>query len=832
MARYYNDPVGFARTCIEWPEDAALTDYQADILQSLVDNTKVCVRSLHGAGKALLTRTSIPTPTGWMTMGDLRVGDQVLSEQGVPCNVVSVSPRWWGDTWRVSFSDGSSLVTHGNHEWKAIDVNRRPMGVGDWRDHWDSTFLVTTRHMAETLRTTCGQLRWRIPTTRPLSAPEAPLPIDPYLLGLWLGDGNTRDGRLTLNSEDLPEFEQWIGESHRNQEQRGCWSVWVKGLHKALRLNGLLNHKHIPMAYLRASEAQRRALVQGLMDSDGFHTRSSDGIDLCNKQLALDVCELFRSLGLVVRMAEGDAKLYGRVTSTRYRIAVRFDQCPFRLSRYTDTWTSRGSQASRHTGRTIVDVQRVSDEETVCITVDSPSHLFLAGDDFIPTHNTTTVSLAVIWFALTRDAAGVDWKCPTTAGAWRQLEQYLWPEIHRWARCLRWDVIGRPPFKRQELLRLNLNLRFGSAFAVASDIPANIEGVHADAVLYVFDESKAVTDATFDAAEGAFSGTGEAFALASSTPGEPVGRFYAIHARKPGMEDWTPMHVTLAAALKAGRVAQSWVDQRGLQWGTESALYANRVLGEFHSADEDGVIPLSWIEAAVERWYAHSEEYDNVQLGSTVLVDRVGMDVARFGGDETIASLWHEDRCLELRKWRMEDTAATTGHLVAILRANPNCSAIVDTDGLGAGVTDHARDQGFTVEAFHAAARTDKKDSSGELGFLNVRAAAWWTLREQLDPKESPTLELPDDSMLLSDLCAPHWKVTGRGLIQVEAKVDLKKRLGRSPDAADAVVMARWAERPRRRRRMTHVGREERLVSSDGWRGPDPALAGTRDGRR
>jgi len=111
--------------------------------------------------------------------------------------------------------------------------------------------------------------------------------------------------------------------------------------------------------------------------------------------------------------------------------------------------------------------------------------LFLAGDDFIPTHNTTTVSLAVIWFALTRDAAGVDWKCPTTAGAWRQLEQYLWPEIHRWARWPALGFIGRPPFKRQELLRLNLNLRFGSAFAVASDIPANIEGVHADAVLYV-----------------------------------------------------------------------------------------------------------------------------------------------------------------------------------------------------------------------------------------------------------------------------------------------------------------------------------------------------------
>ena len=135
---------------------------------------------------------------------------------------------------------------------------------------------------------------------------------------------------------------------------------------------------------------------------------------------------------------------------------------------------------------------------------------------------TTAVALAVLWFATTRDAAGVSWKCLTTAGAWRQLEQFLWPEIHTWARRIRWDADGpRPVHARRSFCSSNSISTFGSAFAVASDDPANIEGAHADSILYVFDEAKAIADATFDAAEGAFSGPGEALGLACSTPGEP-----------------------------------------------------------------------------------------------------------------------------------------------------------------------------------------------------------------------------------------------------------------------------------------------------------------------
>lgn len=423
----------------------------------------------------------------------------------------------------------------------------------------------------------------------------------------------------------------------------------------------------------------------------------------------------------------------------------------------------------------------------------------------------TTNAMAVLWFALTRDAAGVDWKCATTAGGWHQLEQYLWPEIHKWAAKLRWDKLGRDAFQRGELQMLNLKLNHGSAFAVASNVPARIEGAHADSLMFIYDESKIISNETFDASEGSLAGMGEAFAFASSTPGEPVGRFYDIHTHKPGLEDWTTFHITLEQAITAGRIDAVWAHQRKLLWGENSALYANQVLGEFHSDDESSVIPLAWIEAAVQRHrdrtFAYCQEHHVEQMDLGGKFDRVGVDVAESGGDKTVQSVWMGHRCHELRVTSGEDTVQTASRVEGLLNANPEATAVIDADGLGVGVYNDLNHAGCKVEAFHASAATDKKDESGELGFINVRAAAWWHLREQLDPRNDPDMELPDDPLLIGDLTAPKWEQVGRSNIKVEAKKEIRKRLGRSPDAGDACMMAVWRDRKRKRRRMVAAGR-------------------------
>jgi hypothetical protein len=406
---------------------------------------------------------------------------------------------------------------------------------------------------------------------------------------------------------------------------------------------------------------------------------------------------------------------------------------------------------------------------------------------------TTSVAVAILWFALTRDARGRDWKCVTTAGAWRQLERYLWPEIRKWARLIRWDVLGRDPLdERSELLTLNIKLRYGAAFAVASDDPQLIEGAHADSVMYIFDESKSIAAATFDAAEGAFSGAGagsdnEAFALAMSTPGEPNGRFYDIHRRIKGLEHWWVRHVTKDEAIIAGRVTREWCEQAYALWG-ESAVYYNRVEGEFHSSDEDGVIPLGWVEAANERWRAWHEAGEPALDG----LRSVGVDVARSGRDKTVMALRYGDTVSELRRSSREDTMATTGRAAGILHANPKMTAVVDLIGIGAGVFDRLREQHLPAVGFNAGAHTTRRDASNELGFVDCRSAAWWNLREMLDPSGGHRVALPPDDRLTGDLTAPHWRPMSGGKIRVESKDDIRKRLGRSTDDGDATVQAFW----------------------------------------
>jgi hypothetical protein len=398
-----------------------------------------------------------------------------------------------------------------------------------------------------------------------------------------------------------------------------------------------------------------------------------------------------------------------------------------------------------------------------------------------------SASMAVLWFAMTREAMQVDWKVLITASAWRQISGFLFPEIRRWARAINWEHAGRPPFnERHELLHLGLNLRYGSVITAAASDPAKLEGAHADSVLVVFDEAKAIMPTTWDAIEGAFSGGKsegfpEAFALALSTPGEVNGRFYEIHSRRPGLEDWHPIHVTLADAIQAGRISPGWAEQRKKQWGESSALYQRRVLGNFHADDEDACIPLAWVEAAVERWHTWSQEGRPVTPGPVW----TGVDVGRGGDESVLARL--AGGVVTLHTSRVKDTM----EIVRLAQVEPGRCA-VDVIGVGAGVYDRLKELGKKPMAYAGAGKARSKDRSKEFGFANVRSEAYWRLREALDPEYEPTLCLPPDDLLISDLTTPRWSIAP-GVppkIRIEGKDDVVARLGRSPDRGDAVVMA------------------------------------------
>lgn len=462
---------------------------------------------------------------------------------------------------------------------------------------------------------------------------------------------------------------------------------------------------------------------------------------------------------------------------------------------------------------------------------------------------TALAAWLVLWFALTRDGV-YDWKVPTTAGVWRQLEQYLWPEIHKWEARLDWHGIGREPWTSgQESLDLSLKLETGRAFAVASDNHQMIEGAHADQILYIYDESKAILNETFDASEGALSTHGlegkVAMAAMFSTPGGLTGRFYAVHSKKPGYEDWKTRHVKMDEVIAAGRMSEAWAKQRALQWGEDSALYKNRVLGDFAAEDKNAIIPISWIEAANERWCTlmhrwnlAEEAYDKaLDAGaSDELLDildaqlmpqlsTLSCDVAEEGSDKTVIGKRYGRTFVDqLEAHSKQATMETVGQIVASLREHPAYEnlalgegedveamdddefdayveemedapiAVIDAIGVGAGVAGRLKELGVKTLPFVASQAAkyngrELKDRENLFAFANRRAAAWWNLRELLDPQYKEGLALPPDDELTGDLTAPTYRTVSGGRYQIEKKEDLRKRIGRSTDRGDAVVM-------------------------------------------
>lgn len=421
---------------------------------------------------------------------------------------------------------------------------------------------------------------------------------------------------------------------------------------------------------------------------------------------------------------------------------------------------------------------------------------------------TTIAAWAILWFAETRD--GDNWKVPTTASRWRQLQKFLWPEIHKWVRKHRWEVLGRDSFEETgELLDLSLKLDTGEAFAVASSDPSAIEGAHADRLLYVYDEAKTISDEMFEATEGAFSGAGEdtdkeAMGLTLSTPGEPVGPFYGMHRRDRKWSSWFPMSISLEEAIEAGQISRAWSEEKAAQWGSGSAVYQNRVEGEFATDVGQAVIPLVWVEDAIDRWKDLAVETIDGEwiIPEEVLpaFTNVTADVADEGdtGDQTILALRHQHVVTEFRRFpHGPDLMETTGNVIGVLRKHPGAYVVVDAIGIGSGPISRLREQNVRVVGFVGSESSGRTDESGELEYHNLRAEAWYGMRDRLDPnKPGPLPCLPPDDEMVGDLTAPKKKTTSSGRLLVESKEDIRKRLGRSTDVGDTVVMSfhsRWA---------------------------------------
>lgn len=350
---------------------------------SLADARKttpvVCLADFQ-VGKAIEDSTPVLTTDGWKRHGDLRPGMSVYGRDGKPKRILAVTGSTEQDLYDVIFPEGRSLRATSEHLWSG---RRRMHPKGDVSRWEDREMILTTEEIAKVVGMKSGRMRpFKVWSHGPVELPAADLPIDPYILGFWLGDGYSSGGTISKGEVDR---EHLLTLGHEIKAKDGICAVLVDGLNRSLRLAGLRGNKHIPEAYLRASGDQRLALLQGLMDSDGYCNPKTGAIEFSNTNKAIidGVLALLHLEGVAPKVTTAIGH-YGDVQCKQYwRIQFRADRPMFRLQR--KAVHQRPSTERNDHRLSVIDVVPAGRGMAQCITVEGGE--YLAGRELTLTHN-------------------------------------------------------------------------------------------------------------------------------------------------------------------------------------------------------------------------------------------------------------------------------------------------------------------------------------------------------------------------------------------------------------------------------------------------------------
>lgn len=334
--------------------------------------------------KGLPLDTPILTNGGWKTMGSLTKEDKVYDKDGNLVNILNISQVKNKKCLKMVFDNGDEIVSDFEHRWLVYTTRygvreERVMTTQEIKDYNDS---INKRYPYKILK---------IDNPKPLNNPEVELPIDPYVLGVWLGDGHSIDAKITQANEKV--WQEIIARGYKignDLSQGGAGKATTRtifDLQTKLRENNLLKNKHIPEIYLLASYEQRLDLLRGLMDSDGTYNKSRNRFVMeSTREAQIDYFNmLVSSLGVKASKSKFIKKFNDKEIEC-YRcsfITTQFN--PF-LSRNQDLEVI--CKKDRRTYRNIVSVEEVESVPTKCIEVDSPSSTFLCGYNLLVTHNT------------------------------------------------------------------------------------------------------------------------------------------------------------------------------------------------------------------------------------------------------------------------------------------------------------------------------------------------------------------------------------------------------------------------------------------------------------
>lgn len=793
------------------------------------------------------------TPWGWKQIGDLKPGSKICATDGTVQEVIAVHPHGEQDIYRVTMRDGGTIEVGAEHLWVAWPTHGVVKKANAALSGHSAARKYTTQQMIDELSKpdlARGRKRgFAIPVSGEVALNVAGgcvglgnfvgRPVDPYFLGLLIGDGSlVRENGLSLTSMDdeiAVYLRDLVQADLREADREGnrAKAYYFRGrfreqLVKSLTDLGLLGHrsgsKMIPRQYLMADAETRWALMRGLMDTDGWvEPGRACYFTTVSQQLADDFVFLARSLGGVTSISE-KAPSYTNADGDKvdgqkaYCVRIRIDR-PERMFSLQRKRSIASDVKHQSRGRFIKSIEFSRRAEAVCITVSHANSLYI-GQDFIVTHN-SDLELGLAFTAHQRSLI-MRRNYTNLSGLTERAIQI---------NGTRKGYNGSPPPSiRTDDGRL---IQFGANQHLGDE--QSFQGIPYD--LKCFDEAVQFLEAQVR------------FHLGWLRTTDPKQRTRAVLGTNPPVDasgDWIIgmfrpwLDVTHHKPAQHGELRWFITDEEGNDLEIDesdlgrdelgrrviqrdgrvfvaqsrtfipSALKDNPYLlrtnyqaqldalpepirsavrdGNFMAARADAdfqCIPTDWIIQAQARWKPRG--------GDDWAMTAMGFDPAG-GGADAAELVW---RCgpwfSDIITVQGEETADGSSAAATIVKyRRDNAPVVVDVGGgYGGAVSLRLKDNDIPFQPFNGATATGAKTIDRTLGFQNLRAEAWWRMREALDPDREggATIALPPSPELRADLAAPTFTVGPRGIL-LEPKEKLRERLGRSPGKGDAVVMA------------------------------------------
>lgn len=772
---------------------------QEKILYSIHDNPRTAVRSCHGAGKCVAAGERIQLSNGRLC----RIEDLDAQAIRLPGFLESgadvqgrVNHNGARDCYKITLRNGRELVRTSNHPLMAsVIVTGRglhPIDAG-----WVYAENLTADHALlapDTLRAEGNKPK-----------PNAEVILCAYLLadgGLTAGVTYTKpDGILKR------EFRSIVEKLGCGLSVRNCLTDNVTGSNGgANHILGLVREwglfgckskrKRFPDWVWELPNDQLALFLNRLIASDGWvYTAKRRGRYIAQIGIALASQAMIDDISWAMLRFGIHGKIRHRRVKASKLVAQRFDAWEWRITKKSSierfakligcygadlnpildaaskrdqqrsiVWPKRNAPQGYHWER-IKAVEYLGGRDTYNISIDHPTHAYVTQ---VVEHNSFVAARAALWWLYTHPQSVVMITAPT----FRQVEKVVWQEIRSAFHNSKYGLFGTI---------LNTEIKIAPkwfAFGFSTTNPDAAQGIHSDRVLVILDEASGIPESIWTAVDGCLTSANSRI-LSIGNPTDPTSRFAAefkspnVNKFKIGAYD-TP-NLKAGKTIYPGLITKEWVEDKKIRWGETSPMYVSRVMGEFPETSNDTLIPLSAIEAA--------QGADLPPDPQTKPLRVLGVDVARFGSNETVMYLRDKSKARLIFAMRGADTMQTVGRIIALSRENNADRVVVDEIGVGAGVIDRLKEQGIGVVAANAA-----RASGDPNRFANIRAEWFWGLRERF--LEGQIDIDPQDQDLASQLANLKYKIDSRGRIVIESKDEMARRGMQSPDRADALALA------------------------------------------